>query len=91
MFVVVCYDIPDNKRRTRVGKTLEGYGYRVQKSVFECEVSPDLYQKMKRRVEKLVAKEEDSVRYYNLCQNCIGRVEICGLGEVQREKSLFVV
>jgi CRISPR-associated protein Cas2 len=91
MFIVVCYDIPDDRRRTRIGKTLEGFGYRVQKSVFECEVSPELYQKMKRRVEKVVRKEEDSVRYYNLCQSCLGKVEICGLGEVQREKAFFMV
>jgi len=89
--VVVCYDIPDNRRRSRVGKTLESYGYRVQKSVFECEVSRELYQKMKRCLGKLVSREEDSVRYYNLCQNCAGRVEICGLGEMQREKPLFIV
>jgi CRISPR-associated protein Cas2 len=91
MFIVVCYDIPDDRRRTRVAKALEGFGYRVQKSVFECEVSPELYQKMKRRIERLVRKEEDSVRYYNLCQGCLGKVEICGLGKVQRERPFFVV
>jgi len=91
MFIVVCYDIPDNRRRSRLGKMLEAYGYRVQKSVFECEVSSELYQKMRRRVERLVSKTDDSVRYYSLCQNCLSKVEICGLGEVRREKSLFVV
>jgi len=91
MFVVVCYDIPNDRRRTRVSKTLEGFGYRVQKSVFECEVSPELYKKMRKRIEKVVLKEDDSVRYYILCQSCVGRVEIYGVGEVQREKSFFVV
>ena len=91
MFVIVCYDIPDDRRRTSVAKTLEGYGYRVQKSVFECEISAVLYDKMKKRLEKKVHAEEDSIRYYNLCQSCLSKIEISGIGEVQREKSFFVV
>ena len=33
--LIICYDIPDNKRRLRVSWLLEAYGSRVQKSVFE--------------------------------------------------------
>jgi CRISPR-associated protein Cas2 len=36
MLVLVTYDISDNKRRTKLATFLEGYGRRVQKSVFEC-------------------------------------------------------
>lgn len=36
MFIVVAYDIIDDKRRNRVAKTMEDYGTRVQYSVFEC-------------------------------------------------------
>lgn len=91
MFIVVCYDIPDDKRRTRLSKALEGFGYRVQKSVFECEVSPQLYEKMQRRVKKIVNVGEDSVRYYHLCQSCLPKIAIWGLGEVKREKPFFTV
>jgi CRISPR-associated protein Cas2 len=91
MFVVVSYDIPDNKRRSRVAKVLEGYGYRVQKSVFECELSPELYEKMKKRLEKRIKPDQDSIRYYYLCQNCLGKVAFSGLGQVMREKPFFVV
>ena len=91
MFVVVCYDIPDDRRRERLAKTLEGFGYRVQKSVFECEVEPALYQRLKGRVGRIIAREEDSVRYYTLCQACLGKVEIVGVGQLQRERPYFVV
>jgi CRISPR-associated protein Cas2 len=91
MFVVVSYDIPDNKRRSRVAKVLEGYGYRVQKSVFECELSPELYERMKKRLEKRIKPDQDSIRYYYLCQNCLGKVAFSGLGQVMREKPFFVV
>ena len=36
---VIVYDISDNRERHKVSKTLEGYGFRVQKSAFECLLS----------------------------------------------------
>ena len=62
-------------------KILEGYGYRVQKSVFECEVTRQHYDKMSGRISKVVKREEDSVRFYFLCQKCISSIRICALGE----------
>lgn len=88
---MVCYDIPDDRRRNKVAETLEGYGYRVQKSVFECEVTPDMFDKMKKKLNKRIEAAEDSVRYYQLCQECLKKISIDGLGEVKREKPYFVV
>lgn len=34
MFYLICYDIVLDKRRNKVAQMLEGYGLRVQKSVF---------------------------------------------------------
>ena len=36
MFYVICYDIPDNRRRNQLAKELKGFGTRVQYSVFEA-------------------------------------------------------
>ena len=64
MLVLVVYDIPDDKRRTKLATFLEGYGRRVQYSVFECfmdlQEMKRLYEKLKRRVKP----EEDNVRLY---------------------------
>ena len=46
MFVIVSYDIPNDKRRTQVMKTLKDYGAHVQYSVFECELKPELYRRL---------------------------------------------
>ncbi len=35
----VAYDVSDDKERARIAKILEGFGFRVQKSVFECRLS----------------------------------------------------
>lgn len=35
----ICYDISDNRERARVEKILKGFGFRAQKSVFECRLT----------------------------------------------------
>lgn len=37
---LICYDIVADSRRNRVAKLLLRYGLRVQKSVFECVLTP---------------------------------------------------
>jgi len=37
---VVVYDISDDRERDRVDKVLKKFGFRVQKSVFECKLTP---------------------------------------------------
>ncbi len=39
-FYLVSYDIPDDRRRTRVFKLLRSWGERVQFSVFCCQLNP---------------------------------------------------
>ena len=43
LFYVVVYDIPNDKRRKKVSDLLEGYGQRVQYSVFECTLTQAKY------------------------------------------------
>ena len=91
MFVVVTYDVVDDRVRTRVAKIMEAFGRRVQKSVFECRLDDRNFLNMKRRVEKELDPEEDSVRYYFLCERCSGRVEVTGQGSVWEDEDLFIV
>lgn len=92
MFIIVSYDIVDNKRRARIAKVLKSYGYRVQKSVFECRLDDDRnYLKMKRDIEKTINRDEDSIRYYFLCGRCQGNVEVSGWGVVREEEDVIVV
>ena len=41
LFVLVIYDIIDNKRRVKFAKEMSGYGFRVQKSAFEALIEED--------------------------------------------------
>jgi CRISPR-associated protein Cas2 len=79
-FILVTYDIEDDRRRTKIHKLLEGYGSAVQFSVFECFISEEEYAEMRMRLQRLLDTNhpEDSVRYYVLCRVCVERVEIDG-------------
>lgn len=91
MFVVVAYDVVDDRKRARVAKALSDYGRRVQKSVFECQVDDRQFFKMRERMEKEVDPEEDSVRYYILCSKCAGNVHVYGLGVLGEEEEVTIV
>jgi len=87
---VIAYDIPDDKRRTRVHKILLGYGKWTQYSLFECFLTrKDLILLQAKLGQHLVAAQ-DSVRFYPLCANCVSKVETIG-GSPPAEDLLFVV
>lgn len=49
----VVYDISSDPERTRVDKVLKGFGFRVQKSVFECRLTKGSKQELIEKLEKL--------------------------------------
>lgn len=64
MLVVVIYNIPDDKRRTKLATFLKGYGRRVQKSVFECFLSLAEMRVLCEQVQRRIQLEDDNVRFY---------------------------
>ncbi|MEO0647955.1 MAG: CRISPR-associated endonuclease Cas2 [Cyanobacteria bacterium J06650_10] len=78
MLVLVTYDIPDNKRRLKLANFLEGYGRRVQKSVFECFITLAEMKKLKVQVEKKLQLPEDNVRFYWISVDALPRTLTLG-------------
>ena len=78
LLYLVTYDIPSNKRRKKVSDLLEGYGRRVQYSVFECLLESGKFKELKIRLKKRVNNTEDSVRFYPLSGHTLSQVEIWG-------------
>lgn len=91
MFVVVSYDVVDDRRRLKVAKALTDYGRRVQKSVFECDLDERRYLRLKETLDRLIHHEEDSVRYYQLCPRCRRAVEVSGWGSLTEEEEVVIV
>jgi CRISPR-associated protein Cas2 len=90
MLVVVVYDVSDDKRRAKIGNILKNYGSRVQKSVFECDLEPREFEKLRERLKKVV-KEDDGMRYYSLCGTCLQRVVVESGSPVTQAQLWFVV
>lgn len=84
MMVLVTYDVstsePGGERRLRrVAKACRDFGQRVQYSVFEVEVDPAQWIKLKAKLESLIDPTHDSLRYYFLGANWQRRVEHVGV------------
>ena len=78
MLYLITYDISCNKRRKKVSDLLEGYGQRVQYSVFECELTAEQYQELRQRLRQRVQQDGDSVRVYPLSGHMLSQVEVWG-------------
>lgn len=70
---IVAYDISCRLRRYRIARILEGYGERIQESLFALHVSPAEVRHVKARVAGLLKDSEDSIRFYPLCGECAGQ------------------
>ncbi|MBP7127706.1 CRISPR-associated endonuclease Cas2 [Myxococcota bacterium] len=89
--MLVTYDIADPRRLRRVAKVSEGFGRRVQKSVFECELDERGLNRLKQALEGELDRSLDSVRFYRLCGRCRETVEVMGVGTLPREDEIVVL
>lgn len=86
MLVLVTYDVntetPAGRRRLRrIAKTCQNYGQRVQFSVFECNVDPAQWVKLRAKLLHEMNPKLDSLRFYFLGSNWQGKVEHEGAKE----------
>ncbi|MBA1419718.1 MAG: CRISPR-associated endonuclease Cas2 [Epsilonproteobacteria bacterium] len=73
---VIIYDITDDKRRRLLSDLLEGWGKRVNRSVFECLIpTSEKLQKLKKGIANIVEFKTDSVRVYVVCLSCVEKSE----------------
>jgi CRISPR-associated protein Cas2 len=83
MLVLITYDVSvltkaGQRRLRNIAKTCLDYGMRVQNSVFECEVTPDQWVRLKTELTNIYDSDEDSLRFYMLGSK--GRQKIEHLG-----------
>ena len=91
-FYLVCYDIVDTNRRNRVSKLLQGYGLRVQKSVFECVLTEAQSDLINRKLIKYIDPNEDQVRFYPMTAHTRRKVMTFGMQpERQIDDVAFIV
>ena len=71
MLVLVCYDVntedkAGRRRLRRVAKVCEAIGQRVQKSVFECQVTAEKFEELERRLLAEINAAQDCLRLYRI-------------------------
>jgi CRISPR-associated protein Cas2 len=94
--VLITYDVntetPAGRKRLRkVSDLCQDYGQRVQNSVFECIIEPANLKMMQNRLENLINKETDSIRYYFLGNDWQNKVQHIGAKvSIRLDKSLIV-
>lgn len=88
VFVLIIYDIVENKKRVKLAKYLQGYGFRIQKSAFEAFLKESVYKKMLIGLERFATKD-DNIRVYKM----IGRGQVTNFGarnEIDQEEIIIV-
>lgn len=88
MYIVISYDISEDKRRNKIHQILKSYGQWVQYSVFECDLTDTQYAKLRSRLSKMIKPEQDTIRFYFLCACCQAKVERIG-GEKPLDSTVF--
>ena len=89
---LVCYDVPGDRRRTQLAKCLDGYGDRVQDSVFEAVLDSATRERMMADVVELLDAAEDRLAVYPLCAACAEKVVRLGIQkEIPGEETVFIV
>lgn len=83
-FVLVIYDIVDNKKRLKLSKYLLGYGIRVQKSAFEMMITKEKYNKLIKELPTYIEEREDSIRLYKI----LGRGQMKAWGQENLEEEI---
>ncbi|WP_311618578.1 CRISPR-associated endonuclease Cas2 [Streptomyces johnsoniae] len=96
MDLLLTYDVDTTsakgaRRLRRVAKLCEGYGLRVQKSVFEIVTDEADLLRLLARIDDIIDAERDSIRIYRLPHNGLADVQTLGIAQVQSHRDDLVL
>lgn len=86
VFVLIIYDIADNRMRLKLSKLLMGYGFRIQKSAFEAVITKKKYKELLKCLPAFTSTE-DSIRVYKI----IGKGQVVSFGKVREYENEEVI
>ena len=94
--VLITYDVETsspggNKRLRQVAKQCVNFGQRVQNSVFECLVDPAQFADLRHRLESIIDKDKDSLRFYFLGSNWNKRVNHFGAKDTYDPEDTIII
>ncbi len=83
MMILITYDVDFTEkngaaRLRKVAGVCSDYGVRVQNSVFEMLIDGTQLEEVRQKLEKIIDKERDSVRFYHLGKSWGNKVTVIG-------------
>jgi len=75
---LITYDCSDSKRCSLLNRLLRGFLYQQQYSIFEGELTPSQFERVKEEIEKVIDAKKDNVICYPLSKNTIFAKEVFG-------------
>ena len=91
MQYVVCYDIADDGRRSRVSSLLLDFGTRIQESVFVAHLDADLAARMQERLKRVVSADYDRVHVFEICGACEKRLWVLGEAQIVEDPPFYIL
>ena len=82
-YLIIAYDTPSDKRRSKIVKILKRYGERRQYSLFEARVTKDQFSKLKQGLIKNTNEAEDTLAIYHLTADTLKRTFRIGHNELK--------
>lgn len=89
LYVLIIYDIVNNKRRMAFAKKMNGYGFRVQKSAFEALIQENLYRQLIDEIPRLIDEKTDTVRVYKIRGQ--GEVSLFGQSPILEDEEVIII
>ena len=89
LYILIIYDIVDNKRRVAFAKKMNGYGFRVQKSAFEAMITESLYRKLLVEIPRMIDSTTDTVRVYKI--RGYGEVSLFGISHKVEDEEVVIL
>jgi CRISPR-associated protein Cas2 len=71
---LVCYDVRDPERLRKAARHMEGYGERMQYSVFRCWMTRREVERLRWELTELLAGEDDVI-LIPLCGSCVAGIQ----------------
>lgn len=80
MRLIFLFDITDDKLRRKVNRILEGVGYRIQESVYACDLTVSQMKVLQKDISTHL-DDHDRVHYYPLCNKDVRQSKTMGGAE----------
>ena len=71
MLYLIAYDVKEASRLRKVALACQDYGFRVEYSVFECDLSEEKFQALWNRLLQAINPDEDKLLAYRICGSCV--------------------